>query len=82
MSDPIEPKRRFSFRLSGRRLEMRNASPRDSVLPTPVADQPGLFLGRLDEPDGAEDLIVASDDRIELPAGRLGEIARIFLQES
>ena len=65
-------------------LTMRSARPSAmAVLPTPGSPiSTGLFLVRRTEHlDGAADLVVAADDRIELAgAGVGGQVARVFLQ--
>ena len=63
---------------------MRCAMPSTmAVLPTPgLADEHRVVLGAARQHlDGAADLLVAADDRVELAlAGQLGEVARVLLE--
>ena len=75
----------LSLRLSGTSpLTMRSARPSTiAVLPTPGSPiSTGLFLVPARQHlDGAADLLVAADHRIELAVARsLGEVAGIFLE--
>ena len=77
--------RRLSFRPSGTSPStMRRARPSTmAVLPTPGSPiSTGLFFVRRESTwMTAADLLVAPDDRVELPAaGRLGEVAAVLLE--
>ena len=81
----VERQQRLSFRTSGTSpLTMRSARPSTmAVLPTPGSPiSTGLFLVRRRQHlDGAADLLVAADHRIELAvARRLGEVAGVLLE--
>ena len=75
----------LSFRLSGTSpLTMRRARPSTmAVLPTPGSPiSTGLFLVRREQHlDGAADLLVAADHRVQLlVAGGLGQVAGVALE--
>src|SRR5438105_3803507 len=88
ISEPMSSARmRLFFRPSGTSpLTIRCASPSTiAVLPTPGSPiSTGLFLVRRcskNNPDGAADLIVAADHRVELPGrGAPGEVDGVLLE--